>query len=366
MTLRAGRRLLPIVAVLLRSGPPLVAQPADPQASLTVGTAAARRGETAYGEIRIPAGVDAGVGIPVAVVHGVHPGPVVALLAGSHGTEYTSIVALTRLIARLPPRALFGSVIVVPLLNPPSFEQMTVHVNPVDGKSLFGSDPDRAGTQTPRVLAALAEEVVKPSEVVIDLHGGDLDEDARPFSLWLRGGNAAQDAASLKLVLAFGLDHVMVRDVDPGDLPSRRGLPDHALGLGKTVLLAAAGRSGLVLPEDLASLEDGVLGVLASLRMIDHPAHPIERPVWMDRGKRALAEGSGMFYATVARGSYVTEGTTVGTTTDHLGRPTGDVRAPASGVVTLVRGVPSVWKGATLIAVSSVMAAAPPYVKPPR
>ena len=368
MNLRPWRGLVSAVAAVLQSGvvPSLAAQPVDPQVLLTVGTAAAHRGETAYGEIRVPAGTDGGLAISVAVVHGAHPGPVVALLAGSHGTEYASIVALTRLIRRLPPGALAGSVIVVPLTNPASFEQMTVHVNPVDGKSLFGPDPDSAGTQTPRLLATLAELVVKPADVVVDLHGGDLDEDARPFSLWLRGGEAAQDSASLRLVLAFGLDHVMVRDVDKGDAKSRLGLPDLALGLGKTVLLAAAGRSGLVLPEDLTLLEDGLLGVLASLRMIEGTAHPVEHPVFMDRGKRALADGSGMFYSTVARGDEVAEGERVGYTTDYLGRGTGDVRAPASGIVTLVRGVPSVWKGATLVAVSSVMAKAPPYVKPAR
>ena len=71
-----------------------------------------------------------------------------------------------------------------------------------------------------------------------------------------------------------------------------------------------------------------------------------------------------MFFATVTRGMFVAEGSRIGYTTDYLGRLTGDVKAPASGVVTFVRGVPSMWKGATLINVGRVLSAPPPYAPP--
>src|SRR5207249_2370549 len=83
----------------------------------------------------------------------------------------------------------------------------------------------------------------KPADVVIDLHGGDLDEDLRPYSYWFRGGQPAQDSASRALALAFGLDHIIVRDFDLGDAASRRNLGGYAMSLGKTVLVAEAGRS---------------------------------------------------------------------------------------------------------------------------
>jgi predicted deacylase len=186
-----------IAASLLFAAAPAFTQQRDAGATVTVGTAAARRGQTAYGVIRVPAGTDSGTTLPIAVINGAHPGPVLALVAGSHGTEYTSIVALTRLIRQLDPRAISGTVIVAPLLNIASFTQMTVHVNPVDGKSMNGQYPgDPAGTQTQRVLASVAEQVVKPADVVVDLHGGDLDEDLRPYSYWFRSGQPAQDSAS--------------------------------------------------------------------------------------------------------------------------------------------------------------------------
>src|SRR5216110_2550907 len=99
----------------------------DPNAAFTVGTATAARGQTAYGQIVVPAGVDSGLKIPVAVIHGAKPGKVVAF------------VAVQRLIPRIPAARLSGTVIVVPLINIGSIEQMTPHLNPVDRKSLNGN-----------------------------------------------------------------------------------------------------------------------------------------------------------------------------------------------------------------------------------
>ena len=52
------------------------------------------------GYIDVPGGVDAGTRIPVIVFHGAWPGPVLAVVAGAHGTEYASIVAV-ELLAQL-------------------------------------------------------------------------------------------------------------------------------------------------------------------------------------------------------------------------------------------------------------------------
>ena len=106
------------------------------RSSFTVGTATAARGQKATGVIEVPAAADPGLNIPVVVVHGSKPGPVLALVSGAHGTEYASIIALEKLIGLLDPAQIAGTVIVVPLVNIPSFEQKIAHVNPVDGKSM--------------------------------------------------------------------------------------------------------------------------------------------------------------------------------------------------------------------------------------
>src|SRR5258707_12570407 len=121
------------------------------QSSFTVGTATAAAGQKATGYIEVPAGVDAATGIPVIVVRGAKPGPVLALVSGAHGTEYASIIAIEKLLPRLDPTQLSGTVILVPLVNVQSFLQKVPHVNPVDGKSMNRFYPGKIdGTQTER------------------------------------------------------------------------------------------------------------------------------------------------------------------------------------------------------------------------
>src|SRR5213080_4207428 len=81
-----------------------------------VGTASAAPGQKATGYLEVPAGVDAGTNIPVVVVNGAKPGPVLALVTGAHGTEYASIIAVERLIVDLDPAKISGTVILIPLV----------------------------------------------------------------------------------------------------------------------------------------------------------------------------------------------------------------------------------------------------------
>jgi hypothetical protein len=330
---------------------------AQQTSSFTVGTASAAPGQTAYGAIAIPAGSDSALSIPVAVIRGARPGPVVAFVAGSHGTEYTSIIAMQKLIGRIQAARLAGTVIVAPLLNIYSFQMMTPHINPIDRKGMNAGYPgDANGTQTQRALAAVTEQIVAPADVIVDLHGGDLDEDLRPYSYWFRGGRVAQDSAGLRLALAFGLDHIIVTDVDPTSPTAGRSLSGQALVRGKTVLVAEAGRSGIVNDADLASLVEGSLNLLGALRMIDRPVPPMKRVTWLaGAGARVAADSAGVFFPAVARDVRVTKGQVVGRTTDYLGRPTGEVRAPIDGLVTFIRGVPSMAPRATLVNIAPVL-----------
>jgi len=148
-----GKRL----ALILLSCVLCVAATAQ-QPALTVGTATAVTGQTITGFIEVAAGSDVGTNIPVAVIRGPKSGPTLALVAGAHGTEYASIIALEKLIQELNPAEISGTVIIVPLVNIASFEQKVPHVNPVDGKSMnrfYPGNPN--GTQTERASWAMTK-----------------------------------------------------------------------------------------------------------------------------------------------------------------------------------------------------------------
>src|SRR5438128_5898980 len=193
--------------------------------AITVGTATAAPGQKAFGTIEVPAGVDPALSISVVVANGAKPGPVLALVSGAHGTEYASIIALEKVIERIDPASLSGTVIIVPLVNIQSFEKKVPHVNPVDNKSMNRFYPgNMSGTQTERALFMMTKEVVDKCNYLIDLHGGDIDESLRPYSYWVVSGNERVDAASRAMVLAFGIDTIIISKDRPADINASRYL----------------------------------------------------------------------------------------------------------------------------------------------
>jgi len=323
--------------------------PAQDRKTFTVGTATARRGQKVTGVIAVPAGVDAATNIPVAVIHGAKPGPVLALVSGAHGTEYTSIIALEQLIGMLNPAEISGTVIIVPLVNIPSFEQKVPHVNPVDGKSMNRMYPGKMdGTQTDRASYLITRQVVEQCDHLIDYHGGDLDESLRPYSYWTTTGNAKQDQFSREMVLAFGLDHIIISADRPKDPNASRYLENTATTRGKPSITVEAGHAGTVEPEDLAALVDGSIGVMRFLKMLPGSPVPIEHPVWVEKILTIASDQIGIFYPLVKRGTYVEQGMKVGYVTDYVGKTIFEARAPGAGVVLYICAVPSMTKGATI------------------
>lgn len=319
------------------------------RATFSAGTATAARGQKVTGTIEVPAAGDAALSIPVAVVHGAKPGKVLALVSGAHGTEYASIIALERLIALLDPAEISGTVIIVPLVNIPSFEQKIAHVNPVDGKSMNRFYPGKMdGTQTERASFLITRQVVEPSDHLIDLHGGDIDESLRPYSYWTKTSNEKQNAISREMVLAFGLDHIIISTERPTDPAASRYLENTATTRGKPSITVEAGHAGTVEADDVNALVNGCLSVLRYLRMLPGSARFIEHPVWIEKVATVASEQTGIFYPLVRRGTYVERGMKLGYVTDYFGKTTFEAVAPVAGVVLFIRAVPSMTKGETV------------------
>src|SRR5215469_9251166 len=326
------------------------------QPSFTVGTATATAGQKATGFIDVPAGVDAATSIPVVVVRGSRPGPVLALVSGAHGTEYASVIALEKLISELDPAQVSGTVIILPLVNIQSFLQKVPHVNPVDGKSMnrfYPGKPD--GTQTERASFQITMQVVERCDYLIDYHGGDLDENLRPYSYWPKTGNEKQDAIIHDMVLAFGLDHIIVVTDRPKDANASRYLDNTASTRGKPAIAVEAGYSGTVKADDVRALVDGTLSVMRLFKMLPGAATTVEHPVWIGKIDTIASDQTGFFYPLVERGTYVEQGMKVGYVTDYFGNITLEARAPAAGVVLYICGVPSMKKGDTIANIGEVV-----------
>ncbi len=334
-----------------------VASIAAQEKPFTVGTATAQPGHRATGAIEVPAGNDAALNIPVVVIRGAKPGPVLAIVSGLHGTEYASIIAVESLVNRIDPATVSGTVILLPLVNVNSFEQKIPHLNPVDGKNMNRMFPgNRSGTQTERADYLITREVVERCDHLIDIHGGDLDESLRPYGYWTKTGNERQDAVSRDMVLAFGLDHIIISTDRPKDPAASRYLENTATTRGKPSITVEAGHAGTVEPEDVEALARGCLSVMRFLKMLPGQPERIDHPVWIDRVETIAGDRNGIFYPLVRRGTYVAEGMPVGYLTDYVGNRILDVRSSVAGVVLFIRAMPSMTKGETIANIGVVAA----------
>src|SRR5688572_27796878 len=212
--------LLPMLAITVSSAAGCAGAA---QAPLSIAGVAPAAGTAASGSVSIaPRNGDAGASIPFTIIRGRTPGPVLLLVAGTHGAEYVPIVALQRLRTAIDPGTLRGSVLMVHVANMPSFLGRTVYYSPADNKNLnrvFPGKPD--GTLSERIADAITKEFIDRATHVIDLHCGDGNESLRPYSYWITTGDPKVAQAGRAMALAIGLDHIVVereRPVDPNEI----------------------------------------------------------------------------------------------------------------------------------------------------
>ena len=317
------------------------------QAPFALGGVTAAPGSTASGTLRIaPRGGDAGSEIPFSIVHGVRPGPVLALVAGTHGMEYAPIVALQRLRRGIDPSTLGGTIIMVHVANMPSFLGRTIYYSPADGKNLNRVFPGKAdGTLSERIADSITREVIARATHVIDIHCGDGNESLRPYVYWITTGAKEVADAGRRLALASGFDHIVVDRGRPTDPAQSVYLSNTAILRGKPALTVESGYLAATDEESIARIERAVAGWLKELGMRADGPPPVSAPVWIERSEVLTSTATGMFYAAVERGHSVAAGTVLGRVTDFHGNVLQEVKAPFAGIVLYVLGTPPISKG---------------------
>jgi predicted deacylase len=346
-------------AALVAAAAVLVALTGFARDPLSVGSATARAGEKASGWIDVAAGSDAGTRIPVSVVHGIKDGPVLALVAGTHGYEYTSIIALPRVLARLDPKRMSGSVILVHMASPPTFYGRRIYYGP-DGKNLNRMYPgDPSGTIMERIAHAITTEVIDKSTHLIDMHCGDGNESLRPYSYWMISGNESIDAASREMVLAFGLDHIVIDTNRPADPKKSIYTSTTATVRGKPAITVESGGMGLTDETSVGAQEAGAMSVVSHLKIMDAPSVRAANPVWYDKTEVLRAPVTGIWRPVVDQKDFVAKDALIGRILDPFGNTVREIRAPFAGEMLYVVGTPPVTEGEPLGFVAAVKASVP-------
>ena len=201
----------------------------------------------------------AGLAHPAFDARGAKDGPTLCLLGGIHGCEYSSIAAVTRFMNELDTTQLAGRIVAVPVVSMQSFERRSAFVVPEDGKNLNRCFPGTLdGTYTDVLARSIFDELIAPSDVLIDLHGGDQAEGLEPFALYVESDVGDRARA---LAVAFGLPYV-VRE------PARAG----ALGGTTAAAAAAAGIPAVIAEAGGRGLLEGSSGRVARRRRPQRPS----------------------------------------------------------------------------------------------
>jgi len=276
------------------------------------------------------------------VLHGKVDGPCVWLSAAIHGDELNGVEVIRRVLNRIEPKELSGTIIAVPFVN--MFGAISESRYLPDRRDLNRSFPGSPkGSLASRLAHIFMTEVVSRCEFGIDLHTGS---DNRTNLPQIRAD--LDDAETRRYAEAFAapvMVHARTVDGSLRGVASRRGI---------RTLLFEGGEAQRFDADVIATAVAGVRRVLATLGMIEGPTEHEVRSVESRRTSWVRARRSGIFRRSAELGEETTRGATLGYISDAFGKTSLPVRARTDGIIIGLSLNPIVRPGDALAHVAEV------------
>lgn len=294
--------------------------------------------------VRFSARALTGLEWPVFEASGARNGPRACLFAGVHGCEYSSIAAVVRFMRTLDVSVLAGSIVAVPIVSPTSFAARSPFVVPEDGRNLNRSFPgDPQGSFTEVLAHHVFSQFVTGSDVLIDLHGGDMVEALEPFALY--DDSAVRETAQ-RLARTFGLRYVVCDSTEALDGTTSAA----AAAAGIPAFIAEAGGRGLLEPTEVERHIRGLRSALRAAGVLDgEPDPPLEGQQLVERFVWLRASTPGWWQPAVDVGDTVAAGDPLGTVLDGFGDVIDTITAPKAGVPLFLTSSPAVQQGGLVL-----------------
>jgi predicted deacylase len=293
--------------------------------------------------------------IPLATATGASDGPTLLVVAGVHGSEYVGIEATKRLYQWVDAEKLRGTLITVPCLNLPAFYGLSAHINPIDGRDLGRSFPgDPEGSFSERLTSLLWNEAVKRADFVIDVHGGDLEEELVEYSQINLTGNDKVDTAGESLARALDMPMFLRRPI-PKEAPTTGGLFDMASTSGIPAVLTEAGSHGM-LDENIVAIHfRGLRNALYHLDMYDgEPTQENPSPLQLHRFTGIAAPLDGFWKPYVSKGEIIRKGQPVGEMQDLFGEKLAIIHSDEDAAILGVMTIPPRPRGSMLMGLGTL------------
>ena len=304
---------------------------------ITLGTASAAPGETDTGRLEVGETRDGSpVRLPVAVINGAGNGKTLYLQAVSDGDELNGLGVINRVVPRIDPTQISGTVLVVGIVNYFGF-QTAEHRNPIDDRKMNRGYPGDANGTTSERIAHETFSIAKRADLVLDLHQGSTSRMINETRVRC-GIRHRLHGDCLELAKVFGCGHVL--DIKGPNGQLARVAPDEGI---PTVDPELGGSVGW----DEESIRYGVEGVFNVLRHYGF----LDGDVDVESQTRARgfdqygSPAGGLVRFERELGDRVSTGDTLFEVTDTFGELKGRVTADNDGVFWRTRRLPQVAAG---------------------
>jgi predicted deacylase len=259
--------------------------------------------------------------VPVVVLNGAKPGPRLLVTAGIHGDELNGIAVIHRLAAQIDPKALSGTLVMVPGLNTPGLLAST-RTFP-DGANLNRELPGDASGAAERYARALWDGLLRPNaDAAVDFHTQSRGTAYVMYAF-------ASTPRTRRMAELVGPDIVKMDTGDKGTVENEltdAGVPAITYELGSPEVFDETSiRRGL----------DGVRNLMTEMRMISGSVQRFS-PYLANRIEVARVTKPGWMTLLVPLGGDVKEGQPIATIADAFGTVIETVNAPASGRINTI------------------------------
>jgi len=283
------------------------------------------------------------VNMPVHVVHGRSPGPVLLVSAALHGDEINGVEIIRRLLSHKFIDRIKGTLISIPVVNVYGFVSKSRYLP--DRRDLNRSFPgSETGSMASRLANVLMTQIIPHCNHIIDLHTGAVNRENLPQ---IRA--KLRDNPDLEtLARAFGVPVILNAELLEGSFREAA----HAKGID--VLLYEAGEA---LRFDEVAIRAGVRGVLQvmselGMRRKSKKHRPLEALV-ANTTRWVRAAQSGILRSLVATGAKVETGDLLAYINNPLGENSEELFSPVSGIVIGKTNLPLVFAGEALFNIAS-------------
>lgn len=280
---------------------------------------------------------------------GSRSGPHLLITGGVHGDEYEPMAAIRRLSTRIVADSLKGRLTLVPVVNEPAFLRGDRTAD--DGLDLARTCPGRPdGSITERIAHVLAT-LIHTADYYIDLHTGGLRLRVLPMTGYMLHPDAVILDKQRQMARAFNLPILWGTD------PNLEGRSLSVARDAKIPAIYAEYLGGSSLHRDgVEAYVEGCLNVMASLGMIERAVPPSRvTDVVEDRRPHSghmqicnLSPVDGFFESAIELGDRVQKGDLIGRVVDPLGNNPIEIHSQQTGLVLVLRAIPSVMKGDSL------------------